>query len=276
MVPGDQVPQADRQLKHVPNAHQRNSGVSPRGGSPDEPTSECLTPVRLGATRYGCAGRPVRPVTCVDEQPTRCGRRVRRRRVRRLLLTSSRGTLRDVTVGIVFAVVWAAFWVYWLVAALSMKRGRVPWTRELGIRVVLVAVVFVMVRVGTFRSPEVNTHAWRDWLGLAMLGSGLGFAVWARVHIGRNWGMPMTQTTEPDLVTSGPYHFVRHPIYSGILLAAAGSAIAISLTWLIGVVLAALYFAYSATVEERYMAEQFPDAYREYKRSTKMFVPFVV
>jgi protein-S-isoprenylcysteine O-methyltransferase Ste14 len=44
---------------------------------------------------------------------------------------------------------------------------------------------------------------------------GLGFAIWARVHIGRNWGTPMTQKDEPELVTSGPYHLVRHPIYSG-------------------------------------------------------------
>ena len=48
---------------------------------------------------------------------------------------------------------------------------------------------------------------------------GLGFAIWARVHIGRNWGTPMTQRDDPELVTSGPYRFVRHPIYSGILVA---------------------------------------------------------
>jgi protein-S-isoprenylcysteine O-methyltransferase Ste14 len=103
----------------------------------------------------------------------------------------------------------------------------------------------------------------------------LCFAVWARIHIGRNWGAPMTQKDEPELVTSGPYHLVRHPIYSGILVAGFGTATALSWVWLIAVLLAGLYFVYSATVEERFMTEQFPDAYPAYKRSTKMLVPFI-
>jgi hypothetical protein len=66
----------------------------------------------------------------------------------------------------------------------------------------------------------------------------LGFAIWARVHIGRNWGTPMTQKDQPELVTSGPYHLVRHPIYSGILVASVGTAVALSWFWLIAVGLA--------------------------------------
>jgi protein-S-isoprenylcysteine O-methyltransferase Ste14 len=85
----------------------------------------------------------------------------------------------------------------------------------------------------------------------------------------------MTQKVEPELVTSGPYHLVRHPIYSGILVAGIGTAVALSWVWLIAVIVAAIYFIYSATVEERYMASQFPDVYPRYKRSTKMLVPFV-
>lgn len=178
-------------------------------------------------------------------------------------------------VELVFAIVWAAFWLYWLVAAFSMKRGRVPWSRELGIRAVIVVVVTVLVRAGAFRHHALNTDAWRAGTGLVLLGIGLGFAVWARVHIGRNWGSPMTRKLQPELVTSGPYDLVRHPIYSGILLGAVGTAVALSWVWLIAVGLAAIYFLYSATVEERYMTEQFPDAYPAYKHATKMLVPFV-
>jgi protein-S-isoprenylcysteine O-methyltransferase Ste14 len=85
----------------------------------------------------------------------------------------------------------------------------------------------------------------------------------------------MSQKDVPELVTSGPYHLVRHPIYSGILLASVGTAVALSWFWLIAVVLAAVYFVYSATVEERNMAKQFPEAYPAYRQSTKMLVPFV-
>ena len=172
-------------------------------------------------------------------------------------------------VEVVFAVVWAAFWLYWLVAAFSMKRGRVPWSRELGIRAVIVVLVILLFRFGAFQRHASNTHLWLAGVGLVLFAAGLGFAIWARVHIGRNWGTPMTQKDEPELVTSGPYHLVRHPIYSGILVAGVGTAVALSWLWLIAVALAGVYFVYSAKVEEHYLTEQFPDAYPVYKRSTK-------
>jgi protein-S-isoprenylcysteine O-methyltransferase Ste14 len=178
-------------------------------------------------------------------------------------------------VELIFAVVWAAFWLYWLVAAFSMKRGRVPWSREIGIRAVIVVVVILLVRLGAFRDHSLGTDPWRAGLGLILFALGLWFAIWARRHIGRNWGTPMTQKDEPELVTSGPYHLVRHPIYSGILVAGVGTAVALSWMWLTAVALAGIYFVYSAIVEERYLTEQFPDTYRTYKRSTKMLVPFV-
>jgi len=179
------------------------------------------------------------------------------------------------TVTLLLVVVWAAFWLYWLIAAFSMKRGHVPWHRELGIRVVVAGVVIVLYRLGVFRHYDRNTELWRGALGLVLLVIGLGFAVWARPHIGRNWGTPMTQKQEPDLVTSGPYRLVRHPIYSGLLLAVVGTAVALSWLWLIAAALAGLYFVYSATVEEHYLATQFPDTYPAYKQSTKMLVPYV-
>ena len=67
----------------------------------------------------------------------------------------------------------------------------------------------------------------------------------------------------------------RHPIYSGILVAGVGTAVALSWLWLIPVGLAGVYVLYSATVEERYLTEHFPDTYPVYKHSTKMLVPFI-
>jgi protein-S-isoprenylcysteine O-methyltransferase Ste14 len=178
-------------------------------------------------------------------------------------------------VEVVFVVGWAAFWLYWLVAAFSMKRGRIAWSRELRIRVVLGVPVIVLIRFGAFRGRGLTSDPWRAVIGLVLFAAGLAFAIWARRHIGRNWGTPMTQKDEPELVTSGPYHLVRHPIYSGILLAGVGTALALSWVWLTAVALAGVYFVYSATVEERYLTEQFPDDYPAYGRSTKMLVPFI-
>jgi protein-S-isoprenylcysteine O-methyltransferase Ste14 len=178
-------------------------------------------------------------------------------------------------VELVFIVGWAAFWLYWLIAAFSMKRGRVPWGRELRVRVLILVIVLVLVRLGVFRHHRVHSHPLLAVIGLVLFASGLAFAIWARVHIGRNWGTPMTQKVEPELVTSGPYSLVRHPIYSGILVAGIGTALALSWYWLVPVAIAGGYFIYSATVEERYMAGEFPDTYPAYRRSTKMLVPFV-
>jgi protein-S-isoprenylcysteine O-methyltransferase Ste14 len=178
-------------------------------------------------------------------------------------------------VEIVFIVGWAAFWIYWLVAAFSMKRGRIAWSREFRIRIAILVLVIVLVRLGAFRGHGLNFEAWRGGVGLVLFAVGLSFAVWARIHIGRNWGTPMSRKNEPELVTSGPYRFARHPIYTGILLAGVGTALALNWTWLTVAAVIGVYFIYSATVEERYLAEQFPDTYPAYRNSTKMLVPFV-
>jgi protein-S-isoprenylcysteine O-methyltransferase Ste14 len=178
-------------------------------------------------------------------------------------------------VELILTIGWAAFWIYWLVAAFSMKRGRQAWSRQFRIRIPLVILVILFSRVGAFRSDRLATDPLREGIGLVLFAMGLAFAIWARLHIGRNWGTPMSQKKDPELVTSGPYHLVRHPIYSGILVAGIGTAVALSWAWLIVVALVGIYFVYGATVEERYLTKEFPETYPAYRRSTKMLVPFI-
>ena len=168
------------------------------------------------------------------------------------------------------------FWASWLVAAFSMKWGRLLLVRELRIRAVIVVLALILLRVGAFRKNDVNADPEIAGLGLVLFAGGLGVAIWARLHIGRNWGTPMSRKDDPDLVTSGPYHLVRHPIYSGVIVAGVGTAVALSWSWLIAVGLAGVYFIYSATIEERTLTEQFPDAYPAYRHATKMLVPWIL
>jgi protein-S-isoprenylcysteine O-methyltransferase Ste14 len=182
-------------------------------------------------------------------------------------------------VGVVIFVVWIAFWLYWLAASVGVKAGRSRWTRFAGVRVAVVLLVLLLLRLGVFRGHAghaVASSPWMQGIGLALFVLGLALAVWARVFLGRNWGMPMTQKADPELVTNGPYRTIRHPIYTGILLAMVGTAIAASLYWLVAVVVLGAYFVYSAVVEERHMTERFPDSYPDYKRSTKMLVPYIL
>lgn len=119
----------------------------------------------------------------------------------------------------------------------------------------IVALAILLARFGVFRGHGLHTDRWRAGLGIVLFALGLGFAIWAHLHIGRNWGTPMTRKDDPELVCSGPYRLVRHPIYSGILLAGAGTAVALSWQWLVVVLLVGVYFVYSVTVEERYLTE---------------------
>lgn len=178
-------------------------------------------------------------------------------------------------VDLVFLAGWVLFWIGWLAAGVRSKPGQMQWRRGAGIRLVILVVIIVLSRVGAFRGHAATHSPYALGIGLALFLAGLAFAVWARVHIGRNWGTPMSQKSDPELVTSGPYRLVRHPIYSGIILAMIGTAVGVTVYWLIIAALAGGYFVYSATREERYMTERFPDTYPAYKRSTKMLIPFI-
>ena len=179
-------------------------------------------------------------------------------------------------VDIVIGAGWVVFWIFWIAASVGVKAGRTRWTRFAGIRVVIILAALLLLRLGVFKGHRaVTVNPWLQGIGLALFVLGLVLAVWARIYIGRNWGMPMSEKADPELVTTGPYSAIRHPIYSGIILAMIGTTLAVSLYWLIAVILLGAYFIYSAFMEERYMANLFPDAYPRYKQATKMLIPFI-
>jgi len=180
-------------------------------------------------------------------------------------------------VDLIIVVVWVAFWVYWLIAARGVKSGQSGgWNRFIGLRVALVVVVIFLARAVGLRGHPARTDPVLAGVGLALFLLGLGLAVWARLYIGRNWGTPMSHKNEPELVTTGPYHRIRHPIYTGLILALIGTALATTWYGLIVAAVLAGFFIYSATREEAYLTGQFPDSYPAYKHSTKMLIPFVL
>ena len=121
-----------------------------------------------------------------------------------------------------------------------------------------------------------TSNPWLLGVSLAVFVLGLVLAVWARVYLGRNWGMPMSQRADPELVTTGPYARIRHPIYSGVIIGTVGTAIAVSPYWLNAVAILGAYFLFSAVIEERTMARLFPAAYPPYKRTKKMLIPYIL
>jgi protein-S-isoprenylcysteine O-methyltransferase Ste14 len=169
---------------------------------------------------------------------------------------------------------WVVFWIYWIASASTSKESiSSGWrTRLTGVSAVGVFLIAGVLRNGTLAAHSLVLAA----TGALLFACGIALAVWARLHLGRNWGMPMTQRAEPELVTSGPYRFVRHPIYSGLLLAMLGTALVNNLIGLIVVAVLVAYFYYCGIVEERNLAATFPKAYPEYRSRTKMLIPFLL
>lgn len=181
----------------------------------------------------------------------------------------------------VIVISWVIFWLYWLGSAFGSKRNARSNLRQFaGIRVVIFIMAVILFRLlntknYTFQNRVLTHSEPVQTLGLIIFFLGLILAIWARLNLGKNWGMPMTEKQDPELVTSGPYDYIRHPIYTGVLLAMLGSALAISLYWLAIFVISGTYFIYSAVMEERLMTKQFPKVYPAYKHRSKMLIPFI-
>lgn len=181
---------------------------------------------------------------------------------------------------------WLVFLVYWAIAAIGVKRNveATPWWKQSALRLAIAALAVVALYVPatrrTLRMVQAHAHA-ADGALAATIGTllvvlGIGLAIYARVYLGRNWGTPMSRKKNPELVTGGPYAFVRHPIYGGITLAMLGTTIGLTVIWLLPLILSVPYFIYSARREQEFMCRQFGETYRAYMRRTKMLVPFVV
>jgi protein-S-isoprenylcysteine O-methyltransferase Ste14 len=181
----------------------------------------------------------------------------------------------------IIAGLWLLFVAYWAVAAVGAKRnanGRL-WRRGIGLRLVVILLISAVLRSPSQRQFLAETQRAAShsdilgWSGVALCLVGFGLAIIARWYLGRNWGMPMSRKEKPELVTSGPYAFIRHPIYTGLILAMLDSAIGVDLSWALMLVPVGAYFIYSARREESVMLQLFPEQYAAYMARTGMLAP---
>jgi protein-S-isoprenylcysteine O-methyltransferase Ste14 len=177
---------------------------------------------------------------------------------------------------------WGVFIVYWAISAFSTKRNARghSFIRGFLFRAALAILVVVVLRapIAGWFGEALAAGAASPWVGvIAVLCAALGiaYAVWARSYLGANWGMPMSVKENPDLITTGPYAYSRHPIYTGVILAIFGSTLIGGLWWLTVFIVVCIYFVYAAYQEERILMKEFPEAYPRYKAHTKMLIPFI-
>ena len=182
--------------------------------------------------------------------------------------------------GTIIQAAWIIFASYWFLAALRVNRvkQREPFGDTL-VRIIIGVTAFLLIyssdpRFRTLNSRFVPYAPWIRGLGAALTSVGIAFAIWARNHIGRYWSSSVSLRAGHQLVRTGPYARIRHPIYTGILLALAGTALVIGRDRaLLAFVIMLVGFAWKASREEALLAREFGPAFDEHKRLTGFFLP---
>jgi hypothetical protein len=175
---------------------------------------------------------------------------------------------------------WLVWVLYWYIAAIGASRRKFvegPLSR-LSHALPLGFGMYLIIRGS--RNGSLSWHLFEAfelrWIGLALTAAGLLFTVWARAHLGRNWSGIITLKSDHELIRTGPYAYVRHPIYTGMLLAALGSALAANrFDAMLGVCLVLLAFVIKLRREESLLTQEFGDHYHAFKREVPALIPFI-
>jgi len=177
--------------------------------------------------------------------------------------------------------IWTFWALSWFVAALWSRQtaARASFAQEAPYRIITLIGAALLLGF-------VQFHAWPYgwilsrpalWLSAALVALGLAFAWWARIHLGTLWSGTITRKQDHRIVDTGPYGLVRHPIYTGLLLAGFATAIARG-RWeaLIGAVLFALGCWIKARTEEKFLSETLGADYALYRQRVHMLVPYLL
>jgi protein-S-isoprenylcysteine O-methyltransferase Ste14 len=181
---------------------------------------------------------------------------------------------------VLLGVLWLSWLIYWVAAAQRTAPNTRMETLLTGAsyRIPLVIGIFLMVfsRIPLF---PVNATFWARTplllgAGLALTVAGLSFAAWARVHLGKYWSGRVTLKVNHRVIQTGPYAWVRHPIYSGLILALFGTAITLgTLQALVGFAFMLISFVRKLKIEENWLRSQFGAEYEAYQNRVKALIP---
>ena len=177
---------------------------------------------------------------------------------------------------------WSVFALYWLITALSVKRTVARergWGSLYHIALFVAAWVLLTSKTDLF---NVNIQLIPRSMASGMIGGaicllGLIIAIWARHTLGRNWSATVTYKQDHELMQTGPYAYVRHPIYTGILTMLLGTAIVYgAVAGFLALLVCVIGLSYKWRIEEALMTEHFPETYPAYKKRVKAIIPYVL
>ncbi len=178
---------------------------------------------------------------------------------------------------------WILFGLYWLVSALKRKKTkqRETWSQRFRYVLPLFVAFYLLVRpearYGWQAARFVPANPAVEWICVLLTAAGVAVALWARWHLGANWSGVVTLKEGHELIRTGPYRTIRHPIYTGILLALLGTAVARGeMRGLLAVAIAWLSFYWKARREESFLTQEFGEKFEAHAKQTGMFLPKIV
>jgi len=175
---------------------------------------------------------------------------------------------------------WILFGLYWLISAFKVKKikQRATWSQRLSYVLPLLAAFFLLARpearYGWLGARFVPATPGVARLGVLLTAAGVAVALWARWHLGANWSGLVTLKEGHELIRTGPYRAIRHPIYTGILLGLLGTSMAMGeVRGLLGIAIAWLSFYVKARREESFLMHEFGEKFEVHVKQTGMFLP---
>jgi len=184
---------------------------------------------------------------------------------------------------LVIPTLWLCWGALWMILARGAKKTQWQESLRSKLSYMIPGVLALWALIWTappdqfwFR-PLLPRSAFFSWTGVGLMVIGFGITLWARLILGANWSATVTVKENHELVTRGPYRLVRHPIYSGLLLAVVGSALPRDdLRAVVAVLVFLLGMIRKAGIEEGRMIATFGDGYRAYRQRTKMVIPYIL
>jgi protein-S-isoprenylcysteine O-methyltransferase Ste14 len=175
---------------------------------------------------------------------------------------------------------WYVAGIYWAISALRVKRTKVmegPGDRLFHTGLMGMAFVLLFshrLELGSLDLRFVPESAWLRVSGMFLTNIGAGIAIWARYSLGQYWSARVTLKVDHRLIRSGPYAYIRHPLYAGLLVAMAGTALVVG-EWraVIGVLLGLMELSRKAAKEEALLATEFSEDYPEYRKHAGFLTP---
>jgi|SRR5580658_5009609 protein-S-isoprenylcysteine O-methyltransferase Ste14 len=175
---------------------------------------------------------------------------------------------------------WIILWIYWLVSAANQKTAKKRESTSERMHQIIPMILCYMLLFEPFlnfgylrlrfapKRPDV------ECAGLFLTALGVAFAIWARAHLGANWSAAVSIRANHELIRTGPYRRIRHPIYTGLILAAIGTALVLGqVRGLLAVAIFVAAFYTKASKEERWLTQEFGDQFEAHTRQTGMFLP---